>query len=172
VDISNVEELWVKNGTNYFQHTLDLTDQFWHAGISRDTLEDEYGSAAAFTGGDNCFHIRSKFAPGLPPFEQNVKGHELLIRGPGNLGYRHLAEVADDISSLANSFQCTGNACDDILFQFVDNCYVTTNHGPKRVKVTLGPWSYLQQAMESHKWLGFNGSCFTVYPGTETANYQ
>ena len=64
---------------------------------------------------------------------------------------------------------CKGNACNDVRFQF-DGCFNTKNLGDKRIKVKLGPWSFMLQRGETHV-LKINNQCVTSFMGGVFANY-
>lgn len=67
--------------------------------------------------------------------------------------------------------QCDGgNACNDVLFEFKDGCYHTTNLGSRRVHVTRGPYSFDLQRTQTHI-LHIGGRCVQSYVGQNTANY-
>lgn len=68
--------------------------------------------------------------------------------------------------------ECSGDACDDVSFEFKNGCYLTTNVGMRRIKVTRGPYSFTLQRGETHILFGFGNVCVTGYFGSNTANYE
>ncbi|WP_213779935.1 hypothetical protein [Caballeronia sp. dw_276] len=66
--------------------------------------------------------------------------------------------------------ECSGNACDDIVFEFVNNCYQARNMGTRRVRVVMGPYSFVLQRGQTMK-IGIN-NCVQSYFGSNTANYD
>lgn len=71
----------------------------------------------------------------------------------------------------SEALACSGNACDDIVFAFEQNCFKATNHGTRRVKVTMGPYSRIVQRGETW-WLQINGVCPRSYVGGDKAVYE
>jgi hypothetical protein len=73
--------------------------------------------------------------------------------------------------SIAAPPSCTGDACDDIVFSFVNGCYHTTNHSTRRVVVRRGPYKFVVQRGETHV-LKMNGVCIGSYVGKNTADFE
>jgi hypothetical protein len=68
---------------------------------------------------------------------------------------------------------CSGNACNDVTFEFKDGCYHITNHGTKRVKVAMGNVGFTLQRGETTTLTGMDGkTCMQGYIGDTTANYE
>ena len=82
------------------------------------------------------------------------------------------AAAAHSGSAYAAAPPCSGNACNDVVFSFQNGCYVIKNHGTRRVKITMGPFSFTLQREESHTLIGLDGRCATAYVGSNSANYE
>lgn len=70
----------------------------------------------------------------------------------------------------AGAFECTGTACNDVVFRWDGNCYQTTNLGTQRIKVTQGPYTFTLQRGETHT-LQIGSTCLHSYIGDNSANY-
>jgi hypothetical protein len=71
----------------------------------------------------------------------------------------------------ANAVDCSGNACNDVTFEFTNGCYKIKNHSDKRVRVVMGPYSFTLQRGQTHTLVGLDGRCTPSYGGSTTANY-
>ncbi len=67
--------------------------------------------------------------------------------------------------------ECSGNACNDVVFSFNNGCYVVKNLGTRRVKITMGRFSFTLQRGES-KTPAFGTHCLKSFFGGATANHE
>ncbi len=72
----------------------------------------------------------------------------------------------------AQAYKCSGNACDAVVFSVSNGCFYAKNMSARRVKVKMGPYGFVLQNGERKRVLGLGGKCFTIYPGSNTANYE
>jgi hypothetical protein len=81
------------------------------------------------------------------------------------------AIILSSFLTTASAFDCSGNACNDVVFSYINNCYNIKNIGQKRIKVQMGGWSFTLQAGET-RILTAGNYCVHSYVGDNKANYE
>lgn len=68
-------------------------------------------------------------------------------------------------------YQCVGNACNVVVFDFVGGCYFARNRSSRFVKVSMGQYGMSLQPGDNKKLLD-GAVCPNAYIGGTTANYE